>query len=49
MHLRPHTAPNDGADPKPTPDQVAFADRILLNKTDLVEESELAPIEARLQ
>ena len=49
MHLRPHTAPNHGADPKPTPDQVAFADRILLNKTDLVEESELAPIEARLQ
>ena len=41
MHLRPHAPPNHGADPKPTPNQVAFADRILLNKTDLVEESEL--------
>ena len=30
-------------------EQVAFADRILLNKTDLVEESELAAIEARLR
>ena len=30
-------------------EQVAFADRILLNKTDLVEESELAPIEERLK
>jgi G3E family GTPase len=30
-------------------EQVAFADRILLNKTDLVEEAELAPIEARLR
>ena len=30
-------------------EQVAFADRILLNKTDLVEESELAPIEARIK
>ena len=49
MHLRPHTAPNHGADPKPNPNQVAFADRILLNKTDLVEESELAPIEERLK
>ena len=49
MHLRPHAPPNHGADPKPTPDQVAFADRILLNKTDLVEESELAPIEERLK
>ena len=29
--------------------QVAFADRILLNKTDLVTEAELAPIEVRLQ
>ena len=28
--------------------QVAFADRILLNKTDLVSEAELAPIEERL-
>ena len=28
--------------------QVAFADRILLNKTDLVTEAELAPIEERL-
>ena len=49
MHLRPHAPPNHGADPKPTPNQVAFADRILLNKTDLVEESELAPIEERLK
>ena len=30
-------------------EQVAFADRILLNKTDLVEEAELPPIEARLK
>jgi G3E family GTPase len=30
-------------------EQVAFADRILLNKTDLVEETELAPIEERLK
>eukprot|EP01046_Picozoa_sp_COSAG06_P034310 COSAG06_NODE_3585_length_5149_cov_2.336436_6_plen_218_part_00 len=30
-------------------EQVAFADRILLNKTDLVEESELAAIEGRLK
>jgi len=30
-------------------EQVAFADRILLNKTDLVEEAELAPIEERLK
>jgi len=30
-------------------EQVAFADRILLNKTDLVEESELPPIEARIK
>jgi len=30
-------------------EQVAFADRILLNKTDLVEEAELAPIEERLR
>ena len=30
-------------------EQVAFADRILLNKIDLVEESELPPIEARLK
>ena len=30
-------------------EQVAFADRILLNKTDLVEESELPPIEERLK
>ena len=30
-------------------EQVAFADRILLNKTDLVDEAELAPIEARLK
>ena len=29
--------------------QVAFADRILLNKTDLVDEAELAPIEARIK
>ena len=29
--------------------KVAFADRILLNKTDLVEEAELAPIEARIK
>ena len=49
MHLRPRTAPNHDPDPNPTPNQVAFADRILLNKTDLVEETELAPIEARLQ
>ena len=30
-------------------EQIAFADVLVLNKTDLVEESELAPIEARLQ
>mmetsp|Transcript_32174 Transcript_32174/g.96665 ORF Transcript_32174/g.96665 Transcript_32174/m.96665 type:complete len:417 (+) Transcript_32174:402-1652(+) len=30
-------------------EQVAFADRILLNKTDLVDEAELAPIEARIK
>merc|ERR1719261_598834 len=30
-------------------EQVAFADRILLNKTDLVEEAELPPIEERLK
>lgn len=30
-------------------EQVAFADRILLNKTDLVEEDELPPIEERLK
>ena len=30
-------------------ERVAFADRILLNKIDLVEESELPPIEARLK
>merc|ERR1712070_1166386 len=30
-------------------EQIAFADRILLNKTDLVEEAELAPIEERLK
>ena len=30
-------------------EQVAFADRILLNKTDLVEESELPDIEARIK
>lgn len=30
-------------------EQVAFADRILLNKTDLVDEAELAPIEARIR
>ncbi|KAK3275942.1 hypothetical protein CYMTET_15960 [Cymbomonas tetramitiformis] len=30
-------------------EQVAFADRILLNKIDLVEEAELAPIEERLK
>merc|ERR1719155_316363 len=30
-------------------EQVAFADRILLNKTDLVEEKELPAIEARLR
>merc|ERR1712070_537690 len=30
-------------------EQVAFADRILLNKVDLVEESELPPIEERLK
>ena len=30
-------------------EQVAFADRILLNKTDLVDEAELPPIEARLK
>ena len=30
-------------------EQVAFADRILLNKTDLVDEAELAPIEERLR
>merc|ERR1711998_41417 len=30
-------------------EQVAFADRILLNKTDLVDESELPPIETRLK
>ena len=29
--------------------QVAFADRILVNKTDLVEESELPPLERRLR
>ena len=30
-------------------EQVAFADRILLNKTDLVDEAELSPIEERLK
>jgi len=30
-------------------EQVAFADRILLNKTDLVEEAELPPLEERLK
>jgi G3E family GTPase len=30
-------------------EQVAFADRILLNKTDLVAEAELAPIEERIK
>ena len=30
-------------------EQVAFADRILVNKTDLVEESDLVDIEARLR
>merc|ERR1711971_1081851 len=30
-------------------EQVAFADRILLNKTDLVEEDNLLPIEERLK
>ena len=30
-------------------EQVAFADRILLNKTDLVEEAELPPIEERIK
>merc|ERR1719327_1451568 len=30
-------------------EQVAFADRILLNKCDLVDEAELPPIEARLK
>ena len=30
-------------------EQVAFADRILLNKTDLVEEAELGPLEGRLK
>jgi G3E family GTPase len=49
-HIEQHldAAPDQGASNESI-EQVAFADRMLLNKTDLVEEADLVRVEARLR
>ncbi len=46
-HRLPHVA-SPPLPPAPTVEQVAFADKLLLNKTDLVDERALAQLERRL-